>query len=69
MTITAVGPEVAWSVLGGGILALARTIVWLIGLTLAIRGSRTADRPAVLRAYLSRRRCGECRRTGRPHRC
>jgi hypothetical protein len=56
VTLTSVSPEVALSAIGGGILAVARMIVWLIGLAIAIKGSRAADRAAVLHAYLSRPR-------------
>jgi hypothetical protein len=46
-----VDPEIAWSLIVGGIVAFARMIIWLIGLVVAIRGSRSKDRAAVLRAY------------------
>jgi hypothetical protein len=45
------GPEIALCVIVGGIVAFARLIVWLIGLVVAIRGTRARDRVAVLRAY------------------
>jgi hypothetical protein len=45
------GHEIALSVIIGGIVAFARMIVWLIGLVIAIRGSRAKDRADVLHAY------------------
>jgi len=51
LTAASVGPEIALSIIVGGIVAFARMIVWLIGLVVAIRGSCAKDRAAVLRAY------------------
>jgi hypothetical protein len=40
------------SVMAGTTVAVVRLIVWLLGLLVAVRGSRTEDRAIVLQSYL-----------------
>lgn len=68
MTVIGVTPEIALSVIVGGIVAVARMIIWLVGLVVAIRGSRSKDRAAVLRAYSSVHNSQRLARHGRTRR-
>lgn len=41
------------SVMSGAAIAVSRLIVWLLGLVVAVRGSRAEDRARILQAYSS----------------
>jgi hypothetical protein len=72
-TIAEAGPAVWAGVIVMGAASLVPPLVWLIGLTLALRKSAPADRADILRAYATLRLPavrvgGEQGRGRRPHR-
>ena len=45
------GTLVQIGIIAGSAVALVALLVWLVGLALALRGSKPKERPSILRAY------------------